>query len=218
MAGIIFRKNLVKCPPKPRIYSNLISSDDTWPLYQLTWANRHEDMTIWRCVSNCSTLSSFSRCNNQFFWLTPYQTSRRSNDLHNLVLLPVWCLLVRVDLWTNQNGPIDKNLWQYEDVGPTLFLIQMQQPTNIHTELYRTNHRSNDLHNRGFFSFLVFSDRGWPLHRTKWTNRRKVMAIWICVSNCSTLSSSRWSTFTLPFVQLLLMCRCLLMSSFSCLG
>ena len=64
MAEGLLRKIMVQCPPKTRINSWLMYSNDAWPFYQPKCANRKKDTTIEICLSNCSTLFSFSVCNN----------------------------------------------------------------------------------------------------------------------------------------------------------
>ena len=215
--NVIWRKLHIQCPLQPRIFSCLVFSDETRPLHQPKRANRHEYMTIWRLLSNCSTISFFSRCNDQEIYGRCY--IKRVASLMTSTTED-W-FLMGVDLCTNRNGPIGAKLWQSEYVCPSAVHYPPfpDATTNKCTAGTASGKMPAQWPRKPRIAFyFMFSDGDWPLHRLKWTSRREVMEIWRCVSNCSIFPPSRWSTLTLSFVRLILACRCLLISAFSGLG
>ena len=153
--NVIWRKLHIQCPLQPRIFSCLVFSDETRPLHQPKRANRHEYMTIWRLLSNCSTISFFSRCNDQEIYGRCY--IKRVASLMTSTTED-W-FLMGVDLCTNRNGPIGAKLWQSDmcvHLQYTILLFQMQQPTNVQPALHQGKCPPNDLENQGLLSTLCF--------------------------------------------------------------
>ena len=87
-------------------------------------------------------------------WLDFYWEKFWYNALHNHGLIPYWYIMTRNELFTNQNGPIDKkaSMNMCVQLQHHLFLLQTKQPINAQMYIYRLKHQYNKPLNQGLIT------------------------------------------------------------------